>query len=224
MHATPCPCIVNDLDEVSLFLGRQFGLPLEAFEGLASEIVAAFVGTTALDPKGFNGTSAWAAGTRGLRLRLIPLGWRPEDPKGQPRVVSKDNRIALTVSSGNANTGNLTIDPTTRNDKGSQTSQSLYYNRAQGVLDFGGNVTSIRGRTNDPREQTLWMLLYYIDLDWNEMRLEISCPTNQSETGHVIEWSERYLLPPISLGPHIDGNTEDESAPDIDFIVTPKHG
>lgn len=216
--------VIHDPDEVSLFLCRQFGLELDAFDGLANEIVGAFIGTTALDPKGFNGTSAWAAGTRGLRLRLIPLGWRPEDPQGQPRVVSKDGRTAVTVSSGNTNTGNPTKDPMTRNDKGSQTAQSLSYNRAQGVFDFGDNVTPLRGRMNDPSEQTLWVLLYCIDLDFNEMRLEISRPTNQSETGHIVEWSERYLLPAIPLIPRTVVDEDDDSSPDVDFNVIPKRG
>ena len=224
MHAQPCPCVVSDPSEVSIFLNRRFGLELDAFEGLANEIVGAFIGTTALDPKGFNGTSAWAAGTRGLRLRLIPLGWRPEDPKGQPRIISKDSRTALTVSSGNSNTGNPTIDPTTRNDKGSQTAQSLSYNRAQGVFDFGDNVKPFRGRANDPSEQTLWVLLYFVDLDSQEMRLEISRPLSQSDTGHIVEWSERYLLPAISLTPKSESDRDDESGPDVDFNVTPKRG
>jgi hypothetical protein len=224
MFPQPCPHVVRDLDEVSQFVGRQFGLEIPALSDLAAEIYSAFISTTALDPKGFNGTSAWAAGTRGFRARIIPLGWRPEDPKGQPRVVSRDGRIAVTVSSGNANTGNPTKDPMTRNDKGSQTAQSLSYNRAQGEFDFGDNVTPIRNRIQDPSEQTLWVLLYYIDVDAHEFRFEISRPTSQSESGHIVEWSERYILPPFSLLPPNEVNRNDDTGPDIDFNVTPKRG
>jgi hypothetical protein len=152
---------------------------------------------------------------------LIPKGWRPDDPQGQPRIVSKDRKTSITLSSGNSDTGVPHRIPQTRNDKGSQTANSVQFNAKQGQL-FPSVVADNDSAVVQPRQDSaLWVFLYYIDLDASEMRVELSQPTGMSDADRINGWSVRYILPPIPLKPVVDEPSLDAS-PDIDFDVTPK--
>ena len=215
------PQVFVDTNRIAVELNRQFGLTIEELHGVGRSIYRAFVQVTSLHPKGFNGTSGWADGISQVRAAMIPKGWHAEDPQGQPRVVAKDRKTAVTLSSGNSDTGVPHKVPQTRNDKGSQTANSVHFNARQGVLF---PFTPDNGPVAIPpaKGQALWILLYYIDFDAGEMRIELSLPTGMSEADKVNGWSVRYVLPPILLGPELDDQRDDDS-PDIDFAVTPKN-
>ena len=213
--------IILDVDQIELELRRHFDLSIRELRDVAGGIYRGFVQVTALHPKGFNGTNGWAEGTRQLRAILIPKGWRSDDPQGQPRVVSKDKKTSITVSSGNSDTGVPNRDPQTRNDKGGQTASSVQFNARQGVLFPLIAARSGLVRALDSGREALWILLYFIDLDAGEMRVELSRPTAMSEADRINRWSPRLILPPISLTPIVEEFPHDES-PDIDFDVTLK--
>ena len=67
----------------------------------------------------------------------------------------------------------------------------------------------------------LWILLYYIDFDAHEVRLELSQPTAMSDADKVNDWATRFILPPLRFSPEWDDQARDES-PDVDFDITPK--
>jgi hypothetical protein len=216
------PQIFIDADRIDLRLKQQFDLSIQDVTAIAQAIYRGFAEVSSLHPKGFNGTNAWAQGTSTLRAMLIPKGWRPDDPQGQPRITSKARKTSITVSSGNADTGVPERSPQTRNDKGSQTASSVQFNARQGQL-FPVVTTSETDVARIPASEgnALWVLLYYIDLDAGQTRVELSRPTAMSDADKINSWSVRYILPPMLLGPVMEELPRDEG-PDIDFDVAPK--
>lgn len=211
--------IVIDPDRIELELRREFGLSVNEVREVAVQIYRGFVQVSALHPKGFNGTNAWAEGTAQLRATLIPKGWVLDDPNNQPRIVAPSSKVGITVSSGTADTGVPHRTPQTRNDKGSQTASSVQYNARQGVLF--PMTSSNASDSPAPIGQALWILLYYIDLDARQVRVELSRPNAMSDADRVNGWSVRYILPAIPLLPDVaDPNLAE--LPDIDFDVAPK--
>ncbi|HTD28033.1 MAG TPA: hypothetical protein VK660_01455 [Xanthomonadaceae bacterium] len=213
--------IFLDPDRIELHLKRQFDLSVGELRSIAASIYRGFAQVSSLHPKGFNGTNAWAEGISQLRATLIPKGWRQDDPQGQPRIVSKNREISITVSSGNSDTGVPNRVPQTRNDKGSQTATSVQFNARQGVLFQMITADTAPVVVQKLKDEALWIFLYYIDFDAGQMRFELSQPTNMSDADKINGWSIRYILPPLPLDPILD-ESKPEDSPDIDFEVTPK--
>ncbi|UUQ67286.1 hypothetical protein NLK61_11825 [Pseudomonas fuscovaginae UPB0736] len=180
----------------------------------------AFASVSPLHPKGYSGTSGWADGTQAIRATLLPKSWKPTNPNGQPRVVSPGGRYAITVSSGDVNTGNPNQTPQTRNAKGAQTSKSVAFNSRQGDL-FRSEASSTVELPSRDDEQMLWILLYYVDLAGEEVRYELSCPVAIGDNGKVDGWSARIIMPAIRLGtPDPFGAPDPEQ--NLDIPVIPK--
>lgn len=215
--------------ESAIFIGEQaqdllwsqFGMSTQELLDVAKRLYAGFTGVTSLHPKGFSGTNAWAQGTSALRETLIPKGWRPDDPSGQPRVTSDTRKVAITVSSGDAYTGDPTHDPQTRNDKGTQTFNSVHFNSKQGRL-FEIVSSADRRVALSTDGQALWILLYYIDLEGGEVRLELSKPSEMSEANKVSGWAARMIFAPLDVHDIEDGDDSIDDIPDIDIDVIPK--
>lgn len=221
MDLHPNPHVIVDADRIELELRRGFGLTLAELEDVGVAIYRAFSQVTALHPKGFDGTSAWAEGTARLRAVQTPKGWVIENPHGQPRITAPGGKLSITVSSGNADTGVAHRMPQTRNDKGSQTQRSVNYNARQGVLFALQTVPAGAEARTEGDGQALWMLLYYIDLDAGHLRMELSRPRGMSDADKINDWSIRYILPPMPLMAGV-ADVEPEGLPDIDFDVVPK--
>lgn len=221
MNTLQEPLIFVEPGRIDLQLRKQFDLSVAELGMVAKAIFRGFAQVTSLHPKGFNGTNAWAQGTSELRAILIPKGWRPEDPQGQPRIASKIKKSSITVSSGNADTGVPHRVPQTRNDKGSQTAGSVQFNARQGLLFQMATADEANFHMPVAKGESLWVLLYFIDLDAGQVRLELSKPTGMSEAEKINGWSVRYILPALPLGPGID-DRRDSDSPDIDFAVVPR--
>jgi hypothetical protein len=182
------------------------------------QIYRAFAAVGPLHPKGFSGTNSWADGTQAIRATMVPKGWKIADPNGQPRIVSPGGRYAITVSSGNPNTGNPNKTPQTKNSKGSQTSRSVAYNSRQGELFVNEpqeNVISVAAE-----EQMLWFLLYYVDIEGKEVRYELSCPITVGDNDKVDGWAVRIIMPALRLGG--GGLQSSDPGQTIDIPVKPK--
>lgn len=174
-----------------------------------------------LKPKGFGGTNAWAYGTEALRELFIPKGWVPVDPNNQPRVVSPDGKHAIAVISGDSDTGNPSREPQTRNKRGSQTLRSVAFNSRQGDLF---PVLSAVGAGFDPdraRGQSLWILLFYVDVSAQEVRYELSRPVNFGENEKVDGWEPRFIMPALNFQARGSGSGPDDGI-DFDIPVTPR--
>lgn len=201
---------------------QLLGVPYAALLGTAMECYRQVKSATELQPKGSGGTLAWINGTAALRSQLLPLQWTIADINNQPRVVSPDGKHAITVMCGDAHTGNWNRAPSTRNTRGSQTVRSVNINARQFDMfaDHLRNIPSIAPRSGE--EQTLWILLYYVDMENDEVHYELSRPTNMGENGKVDGWSTRFIMPPLLLGAPGDYQGPPPTAPDIDIPVTPR--
>lgn len=174
-----------------------------------------------LQPKGSDGTLAWIYGTEAFRQQMLPKRWKPADPSNQPRVVSPDGKHAVTVACGDLNTGNPYAKPQTRNKRGNRTTKSVSYNARQADL-FPVERRSRQIFVEDPLgEQTLWILLFYVDVENRTVHYELSRPINIGENGKVDDWSPRFIMPPLILDTLQDNHGSDEG-PDIDIPVTPR--
>lgn len=212
--------VLTEGDRLEGVLRQSFGVTTKDIAAVAAAMYQGFREATSLHPKGFGGTNAWAQGTSAMRVLMIPKGWRAEDPLGQPRVVSRDKKISITLSSGNAFTGVADQIPQTRNDKGSQTVSSVNFNARQGQL-FPADAIDHKSNVATPPGQVLWIFLYFIDLDNEEIRYELSQPTSMSDADKVSGWSTRLVFSPMQLEPIMEEYSDDDAS-DIDIEVTPK--
>jgi len=219
--STPAPRTYFNAQLMEPRLRRLLGIGVEDLQSVGAAALRAFVGVSGLHPKGYNGTSAWAEATSQIRAILIPQGWVPRDPQNQPRIVSRDGQLAITVSSGTSDTGVPEGNPQTRNDKGAQTAGSVNYNARQlalfSITESDDNVPAPPSAAG----KQLWILLYYIDFDAYEVRLELSQPMAMSDADKVSDWATRFILPPLHFGPEWVDRARDEG-PDVDFDITPK--
>lgn len=198
-----------------------FGISESDLRATVMDCFRSFVSAGPLHPKGSGGTLAWIHGIRALRAVLIPKGWTSDDPRNQPRVVSPDGKHAITVICGDENTGNPNRIPLTRNKRGSQTTNSVYYNARQQDLFPVSREELQRFNPGETQQQTLWILLFHVDVPNRAVHFELSRPINMGENEKVDDWAPRFIMPPLQLDePNvIQGPTP---GPDIDIPVTPR--
>lgn len=169
---------------------------------------------TPFDPPSFPGYLQWAQTHRALRELLVGRGWTPDDSRNFSRVVSPDATVAITVATGDENTGTIGLnEPHTKYPKGSQTDLAIEVNVEQLTI-WPTDVAPPAGRRS---RQATWMLL--VATTRHEVRSELSCPSGQDESGRVVAWSDRIPLPPIERDEIAVRNGDDASPPDIDVPV-----
>ena len=172
---------------------------------------------TSFDPPSFPGYLQWAQTHRALRELLVPHDWTPDDSRNFSRAVNPDRTVAITVATGDEYTG-ITgqNEPRTKYPKGSQTDLAIEVNVRQ--LTIWPTTEAPVAGAQAQLQQATWMLL--IATTPHEVRAELSCPSGQDESGHVVAWSERIPLPPIEIdGLQIRSDDDDESPPAIDVPV-----
>lgn len=157
---------------------------------------------TANDPQTAGGYDAWARATKSLREQLTADGWKRNDEGGLPVVISPSGDLAVTVATGDENTGwtvdrntGLPVSPRTKYAKGATTIALVTRNRMQ--PDFW-EPDQEQVKVPDPARKT-WFLLRI--RDGESVRAELSLPAAVGDDGHVEEWLDRIILPPISLKP-----------------------
>ncbi len=168
---------------------------------------------TANDPQTAAGYDAWARATKSLREQLTTQGWERSDEGGLPVIVSRSGDLAVTVATGDENTG-WTVDgntghpvsPRTKYAKGATTIALVTLNRIQ--PDFW-EPDREEITVPDPTRKT-WFLLRI--RDGESVRAELSLPAAIGDDGHVEEWLDRIILPPISLKP--GGGILEQPSPD----------
>jgi hypothetical protein len=166
------------------------------------------------DPPGLPGYLRWAKTHRDVRDHLVPLGWKVDNTRNYPTVLHPGGQWALGVSSGDEITGrNVEKQPKTRNPKGEVTRQIA--RRNQPFFDFlGPEMNEVR---------STWLLLFYLDVVEQEIRVELSLPKTVDGDGRVSGWITRLILRPIDLddgfGARADDAPADEPPGDIDVLV-----
>jgi len=199
------------LDE--LFSGLEPSLFRDAVEEGAAFVFAC----SENDPKQAPGFIGWDKITRALRERLIPLKWTRSDKHNQARTSSPDGSVVIVVAAGDELTGTSEqFEPTTRSPKGPMTANAVEVNQR-----------SFAEYLDDPAfEKPLvpetWILLYYIDEDAEEIRVELSFPEQITTSGYVAIWKERIILESIHFGGSSpsSGVDEEEESTEPEIRIT----
>lgn len=152
---------------------------------------SAWASCTANHPPAIPGLLAWGETVCALRERLIPLGWERKDESNWPIVINKSGTIALSVATGNEDTGRKDNDPLTASAKGPRTVDAVVANQRQLVMfpEMLPPKESLKDRG-----RATWLLLLHRDMDAREMRCELSRPISMDDDGRVDGWAERIIL------------------------------
>jgi hypothetical protein len=137
-----------------------------------------------------------------LRDLLAPK-WERSNEGNLPFTVNEAKTIALSVATGDEQTGNPEETPCTRSSKGPRTAGAVAANAHQldlfPIAVLPEELAKIQGEGG----RMTWLLLIHRD-EWNrEVRCELSRPTSMSENQHVDGWIERIILGSIPF----DGDT-----------------
>jgi hypothetical protein len=172
----------------------EHGLTREPFDRAAAESLSAYRSCTPNHPPTFPGTYAWAEANRCLRDELTSLDWARKNEMNLPLVVNDSGTMAITATSGDADTGIRDGFPCTRSPKGPRTAEAVFAN--QRLFDFMEETASIVESMKVPGRDT-WLFLIYRDLVRGELRYELSRPNHMGEDRHVDGWIERIIFPPV---------------------------
>ncbi|MFI3158236.1 MAG: hypothetical protein QX199_18995 [Methylococcaceae bacterium] len=150
------------------------------------------------DPSNAAGTMAFFATVRASRELLIPLGWEKREIRNLSLISNPKTSVSIVVATGDNNVGIKEVIPKTKNPKGKQA--ELYISTNCDI--FSDDIFSNDDFTDqsiDTSEFQTWVLMYYLDVKENQIRLELSLPTDQNIRGQINSWKERVILDPILL-------------------------
>lgn len=159
---------------------------------------SAMASCTENNPVGSPGYYAWSETTRSLRERLIPLSWRRSNDYGLSLVVSDSRKLAISVSSGDEDTGKPDGEPRTKYAKGPRTVIAVQNNK---YMDYllpemalpPSSAVAIKGRAT-------WIYLIRYDTDNQIFVSELSRPIAITDDGLIDGWAERIILSAPRLG------------------------
>jgi hypothetical protein len=162
------------------------------------------------DPGILTGVVRWGRPIRYLRETLRPKRWRREEPKSLPLVVSPDRSVAITVSSGNEQTGNPRASfAGTKWPKGKMLQDWVDPSRQLGL----GELVSEEDAEERPE---LWILL--VRRTPNEVISELSRPTSVTPEGRLRFGGDRMFLKPLPITqplPYEDDDDGDEPVHEV---------
>jgi hypothetical protein len=190
----------------------ELGVPEDALRDAAHVGVQHGFSCTRHDPPSLGGILTWAKAVRHLRDLLVPDGWWASDTRNYATVVSPEGTVALAVAGGDKNTGNPKKLPATRTEKGPATQQAVHENQLS-MEDLSESF---------PKGRQTWMLLHYVDVEAQEIRLELSLPAAMTG-GYVDTWRERVYLRPIPFDAEPFEGSEAE-AEEIEITVNRRAG
>jgi hypothetical protein len=194
---------------------KKLGLTVEDLVSALQMGETARNSCTPNDPAALPGILAWGRVTRGLREVLAPKAWRREEIGGLSLVVSPNNSMAITVATGDSNTGWLLDSPRTKYPRGPATVMAVEQNQQ---LDFF--MPNPPPKASPVAIRATWLLLFA--RAGKRVNAELSLPAGVDDQGHVVEWAERILLPRFEVD---EAQLPDDAADDeldIDVNVSRK--
>ncbi len=208
------------MDAIRQFKGRSALERLAEIDLLYEQLERAIIGgeiarsaCTRHHPANFVGQTMWANAVKVLRDEKVPEGWTSEQDRGLPLVVHPSKAVAVTVWSGDENTGRPDATPKTRRAHGTVSWEVVARNRGQLWLLNGLEGWEEQSVSHD----RLTYVLLFCRVG-RRIQLELSVPLYHDEQNRVCGWAERILLDPIDLDPGLDGE-EPEDEPDIEIDV-----
>lgn len=216
----PRPCIVHT-GVAALKKLREMTVPNELLiEAAQQGFVERMNAEPPFDPVTAEGTDAWRYPVRVLRKGLAGLGWRLDNPRNLPLVISDEQRINIAVSSGDDFTGIKGHRmPHTKNPKGVLIEEAV--SRNIGQFEFFPETLPVAVRKFERTlEYPTWVFLIHITEDL--IRAELSLPEAMDYNNRVTGWSERILISVPLPGAELIGDTDFDEGPDIRPVITPK--
>jgi hypothetical protein len=176
----------------------QLGLDALIFTQAIQRGQAIAAGYTPNHPAICRGISQWGEIVAAMREQLLPRGWTRMDQDNLPLTVNPTRTIAISVSTGDANTGIADGTPSTRSTKGPRTADAVIINALQ--LNLFGNVPLKPEELKGSNGVMTWILLFHRDVLAQETRFEFSRPVKMDSDGHVDVWAERIIFPAVPFG------------------------
>ncbi|MBV8362011.1 MAG: hypothetical protein JO189_29375 [Deltaproteobacteria bacterium] len=204
----------SELVDVEETLGKM-GVPLKVLEEAVQAGYLAGISRTANDAPNAAGFYQWNDTLRSLRENMASQNWERNDAGNWPTTVHPDKLLAIAVSSGNADTGKETANPSTKALKGPKTARAVTINANQPWLPDFELEEEVAPEANLPT----WLLLFYAAE--KELRAELSLPVNIDSEGHVSAWRERVILPALPVDPVLTV-PEPDFGPDVDIKIARK--
>lgn len=199
---------------------QELGLAEDLIREMVEYGLGARNACTALHPPSYPGYSQWAETHYAARLRLVPRGWTADDTRNFSRIVSPDDRMAFTVSTGDENTGKPGLpQPCTKHPRGPETDLAIEMNKQMSLFDSPGDADfDSDAATSRPKRET-WTLL--VATTGTNVSYELSLGDDQDSQGRITSWSERILFPPLEIDPStLSEGTDDGDGPEeIDVPV-----
>lgn len=207
-------------DEVGVVVQlRDHGLPARDVILDALKIgYAERASCTSNDPATFPGLMGWGRTLRALRESLTPSGWTRGTLDGLEVVLHPERKVAISVSLGDADTGDPDGHPQTKHPKGSAAEAAVAANQLRLPLIERTKPVSARPAARIDGF-VVWYLLYAPTDE--EIQCELSQPSSISNSGHFTDWRVRILPGPIAVRPKPVAPTD--MTPPIDFDV-PRRG
>lgn len=196
----------------------ELGLSEPMLLEIAMKGHAARTNATEDDPSNAGGTMAYFAMVRAKRHALCPLGWEKDEVKGLPRTTNPETGVTLIISCGDKEVGIENGHPKTKNAKGPQ---AEFYISQNHQMDLFAEDLEKHVIKQDSNQQT-WVLLHHFDAKNNEIRIELSLPTEMDENHYISGWEQRLILPPINLNNPLspsDTSSSSEYQQELDIPV-----
>ena len=179
---------------------QQLGLPGTALlvEALRDGASAART-TTPMHPRAYRGQRMWGEAVASLGFSLTPHGWEHQTFLGVDLIVEPRLGTALLVTAGDAATGREDYVPQVRYERREV---------IQGLVN--GSLDTLWGPTPRP-EWEVWFLLHNLAL--TSLSAELSHPISVNNSGRVMGWSERIMMPDTAFGGPNPSTRRDEHQP-----------
>lgn len=177
------------------------------------------------DPPSFHGVTAWARGLRGLREILSNSGWTKDDSGNYSTVVSPDKSLAITVATGDKETGvydpaRPLASPKFKHPKNNMTRAAVNRNAVVLYLfpEMAADARAEAEEQEAAEKRITWMLLKRREGD--KVFAELSLASKFSDGGQVSWWEHRIILEPFDVEPIADvGDDTGDDAGDMDIDV-----
>lgn len=198
---------------------KGLGLTEGVLQLAATKGFSAWANLTMNHPALYRGMVPWGETMAALCDSLIPLGWTRGEDGGQPFIMNKSLNLAITVATGDENTGLKEREPSTKSSKGTRTKFAVTNNALAHTLF--GDIRSENRKNLETR--VTWILLFHLyqDEKTTEIRSELSLPLKMNKEGQIDQWLTRIVLGSIPFG----GSTikflgEPPGSPEIEIDVT----
>lgn len=175
-------------------------------------------GYTPNHPALCRGVSQWGEIVAAIREQLLPLDWTRMDEDNLPLTVNPPRTIAISVSTGDENTGIVDATPSTQSAKGPRTAEAVVVNAMQ--LELFRNVPLRPEELKQANGVTTWILLFHRDAIAEETRFELSRPVKMDSEGRVDLWAERIIFRALPFGS--DGALAPPQEPPVSPEIVPE--